>query len=172
LDKLRPYVGVWNGLIVHLPDFSKSMETLCGKGLLGHMTSNVVETNWLWKYLAVHFCTIQHNKVQEGWTMKHYLITVYFLFKSPWIQLLFWCPQNKSTIAKTKFIMDISMTNILSAMQFVKDHSLLPQAHCYKFSTLHTCLDNQVHIFHNGLVTPFSNFIHCSSPPHSSAIPA
>jgi hypothetical protein len=30
--------------MVYLPYFSKSGETLCGIGLLGHMTSDVVET--------------------------------------------------------------------------------------------------------------------------------
>jgi hypothetical protein len=49
------------GGYVGLPYFSKFVETLCEKGLLGHMTNDAVETCRLLKYLATHFCTVPYN---------------------------------------------------------------------------------------------------------------
>lgn len=45
----------------------------------------------IWEYLLVQFFIVQQNIICEGWTMKDKFITMYFLIKPLWIQLLFWC---------------------------------------------------------------------------------
>ncbi len=53
------------GGYVGLPYFSKFVETLCKKGLLGRMTNDAVETCRLLKYLATHFCTVPYNRAVQ-----------------------------------------------------------------------------------------------------------